>query len=62
LLVADDEPGVGAGVVVVHQLEEESEAAAVTGHGLLRQALFAVVVDRPFLAVRANEIRHDERR
>ncbi|MBA3348649.1 MAG: hypothetical protein H0T13_08830 [Actinobacteria bacterium] len=56
--VAGDEPGVRAGVVVVEQLEEEAEAAPLAGDGLLQQALFAVVVERAVLAVRADEERH----
>ena len=56
--VAGDEPGVRRRVVVVEQLEEEAETAALTGDGLVQQALAAVVVERAVLAVRADEERH----
>src|SRR5262249_37028414 len=58
LLVADDEPSVGRRVVVVEQLEQESETAAVAGDGLSGQAFLAVMVDRPLSAVRTDEVRH----
>ena len=58
LLVADDEARVRRRVVVVHQLEEEAEAAVVARDGLVVEALFAIDVDRPLLAVRADEKRH----
>ena len=51
-------PGRRRRVVVVHQLEQEAEAAAVARDGLVEQALAAVVVDRAALAVRADEVRH----
>src|SRR5437867_195873 len=57
--VADDHAGRRRGVVVVHQLEEEAEAAAVAADGRgVGQALAPVVVDRTVLAVRADEVRH----
>src|SRR6185503_15224929 len=58
LLVADDEPRSRGRVVVVEELEEEAEAAVGAAHGLVRQILPAVVVDRPPSAVRADEVRH----
>ena len=58
LAVAGDEPGVRRRVVVVQQLEEEAEAAALARDRLAEQALAAVVVDRAVLAVRADEERH----
>src|SRR5581483_8454526 len=58
LLVARDEAGARCRVVVLLQLEEEPESAVVAGDGLVEQALDAVGVDRPLLAVRANEVRH----
>src|SRR5512133_812900 len=58
LLVADHESRAGCRVVVVDQLEEETEAAAVARDGLLRQPFLAIVIDRPFLAVRADEVGH----
>src|SRR5207248_7214356 len=59
LLVADDKAGTGSRVVVVQQLEQEAEPAAVTRDRLPGQAFLAVVVDRPFPTVRADEIRHE---
>src|SRR5207248_8576281 len=56
--VADDEAGVRGGVVVVHQLEEEPEPAAVAGDGDVVELLEAVVVDGALLAVGADEERH----
>ena len=56
--VADDEPGLGRRVVVLEQLEEEAEPALAALHGLRREALVAVEVDRAALAVRADEERH----
>src|SRR5215212_5450197 len=56
--VADDEPGRRRRVVVVHQLEEEPESAAAALNGLVRKALESVEIDRPVLAVRADEERH----
>src|SRR5207245_582141 len=58
LLVADHEPGVRRRVVVVHQLEEESEATALAGDRDVVELLDAIVVDRALLAVRADEVRH----
>ena len=58
LLVADDEAGVRPRVVVVHQLEEEAEAAAPAGRSLGREALAGVEVDRALLALRADVVRH----
>src|SRR5581483_7826308 len=57
-LVADDEPRVRARVVVVHQLEQEAEAAPSASHRLRRHPLEAVDVDRAVLAVRADVERH----
>src|SRR5207247_2860749 len=56
--VADDEPGPGRRVVVLEQLEEEAEAAALARDGLVGQPLAPVVVDRTSLAVRTDEVRH----
>jgi hypothetical protein len=61
VLVAHHEAGVRRRVVVLEQLEEEAEAAAVARDRLLRQALHPVVVDRPVLAVRADEVGHRAR-
>src|SRR4051812_15926290 len=58
LVVADQEAGARRRVVVLEQLEEEAEPAAVARDRLLGQALAAVVVDRAVLAVRADEVRH----
>src|SRR4029450_11678479 len=56
--VADDEPGVRPGVVVVHQLKEEPEPAALAGDRHAVDLLETVVVDRAVLAVWADEVRH----
>src|SRR5207302_9149962 len=57
--VADDHAGAGRRVVVVHQLEQEAEAAAVAAdRRRVGQALAPVVVDRAVLAVRADEVGH----
>src|SRR5205807_7654695 len=58
LLVAGDEPGRGRGVVVVHQFEEEAEAAVMTCDRFIAQPLDRIDVDRPFLAVRTDEVGH----
>src|SRR5207302_1702095 len=58
LLVADDEAGVRRRVVVVHQLEQEAEPAALAGDGDVVDLLQPVVVDRALLAVRADEVGH----
>jgi hypothetical protein len=56
--VADDEARRGRRVVVVQQLEEEPEAAAAAADGGgVGQARAPVVVDRPLLAVGADEVR-----
>src|SRR5690349_8200423 len=59
--VADDHAGRRCRVVVLHQLEQEAEAAVVAGDRLVVEALLAVNVDRPLLAVRADEVRHEAR-
>jgi len=56
--VADDEAGLGCGVVVLEQLEEEAERAAAALDRLRRESVIAVEVDRALLAVRADEERH----
>src|SRR6185437_9890913 len=61
IAVADDEPGVRARVVVVHQLEQKAEAAAPARDRLGRHSLEAVDVDRTVLAVRADVERHPTR-
>ena len=58
LLIADEEGRVGRRVVVVEQLEEEAEAAPLAGDGLAQHTLATVVIERPVLAVRADEERH----
>src|SRR5579872_5967554 len=58
LLVGDDKARPRGGVVVLLQLEEEAEAAVVAGDRLVVKAFQAVGVDRPLLAVRADEVRH----
>src|SRR5207342_3342886 len=58
IAIAHDEARAWGGVVVVHELEQEPEPAALTRGGLVEQTLAAVVVDRPALAVRADEVRH----
>src|SRR4051794_27803759 len=58
LLVADHEAGARRRVVVVHQLEEEAEATPLARDGHVVDLLQPVVVDRPLLAVRADEVRH----
>src|SRR5207302_1422319 len=58
LLIAHDEAGVRGRVVVVHQLEEEAEAAVMAGHRHVVELLEPVVVDGALLAVRADEERH----
>src|SRR5581483_9469213 len=58
LLVARDEAGRRRRVVVVHQLEEEPEPAAVAGDRFVVEALEPVGVDGALLAVRADEVRH----
>src|SRR5439155_23936114 len=57
-LVADDEPRVRRRVVVVHQLEQEAEPAALAGDGHVVDLLQPVVVDRALLAVWADEVGH----
>src|SRR5207237_10656448 len=57
-LVADDHSRARSRVVVLHQLEQEAESAAGACDRLVEQALLAVVVDRPLLAVRADEVGH----
>src|SRR5262249_51208411 len=58
-LIADDEPGRGRRVVVVHQLEEKAEPAPATADGRrVEQALPPIVVDRPLLAIGADEVGH----
>src|SRR6266540_2428988 len=58
--VAHHEARRGRRVVVVHQLEEEPEAAAVAADRLaVEQALEAVGVDGALLAVRADEVGHN---
>src|SRR5678815_3148938 len=52
------EPRVRAWVMVLEQLEEEPEAAAMAGDRLLGQPFVPVVVDRAVLAVRTDEVRH----
>src|SRR5207237_10459455 len=59
LLVADDEARVRRRVVVVHQLEEEAEAAVVARDRHVVELLAPVVVDRALLAVRAAEEGHE---
>src|SRR2546423_5836107 len=61
LLVARDEAGRRCRVVVVHQLEKEAEPAVVAGDGFVEHPFLAVDVDRPLLAVRADEVRHGVR-
>ena len=46
LRIADDEAGARRGVVVVHQLEQEAEAAVAALRSLLGEAFDAVDVDR----------------
>src|SRR6266540_6823627 len=58
LLVADDESGPRGGVVVLEQLEEKAEAAALARDRLVGQPFAPVVVDRARLAVRADEVGH----
>src|SRR5438105_419624 len=58
-LVADDEAGVRRGVVVVHQLEEEAESAALAGDRDVVELLQPVVVDGALLAVGADEEGHE---
>src|SRR5205807_8748005 len=58
LLVADDEPGVRRRVVVVHQLEQEAEPAALARDGNVVDLLQPVVIDGALLAVRADEVGH----
>src|SRR5205823_13740101 len=41
--------------------EEEAEATVMASHGFVEHAFFAVDVDRAFLAVRADEVRHGVR-
>src|SRR5439155_11786922 len=57
-LVTDHETRARSRVVVVHQLEEKAETAAVAGDGLSGQALLAIVVNRTFSAVRTDEEGH----
>jgi len=57
--VADDEARAGRRVVVLEQLEQEPEPAALARDRLLAQALAPVVVDRALLAVGADEVRHE---
>src|SRR5262245_32072851 len=61
-VVARDEARVRRRVVVVEQLEQEPEAAALARDCLAQQTLPPVVVERAVLAVRADEIRHDGQR
>src|SRR6476469_10893737 len=60
-LVAGDEAGRRRRVVVVHELEEEAEAAVMARDGFVEHPFLAVDVDRPLLAVRADEVRHGVR-
>ena len=57
-VVGHDEARIRAGVVVLHQLEQETETAAPARHRVLGHSLETVVVDRALLAVRADEVRH----
>src|SRR5207237_2679421 len=59
LLVADEEARVRRRVVVVHQLEEEAEAAVVTCDRHVVELPAPAVVDRALLAVRADEEGHE---
>src|SRR5947209_14428657 len=58
LLVTDDEARVRRGVVVVHQLEQEPEAAALACDRDVVDLLQPVVVDGSLLAVGTDEERH----
>jgi hypothetical protein len=59
VVVADDEPCRRSGVVVLEQLEQEPEAAVRATDRLMGHAVAAVVVDDAFLAVGADEKRHE---